>query len=1809
MSSQDLPFERAVHRATQFHHAYEDLYSRNTTRTPTLNSHLDVLNMFVDQAHNGTFGNKKKVLVVSSTPGNGNSTVLTSFVDQRRELHYGEYVLAHWSECSENAMSLSTSVTRWVGCLGQVLGKDVTEWHSTNRKELEALISGTPSEQYLLSKFMRFINLALSSSKDASRPRSGMTPGGIGGGTDVSPPIHRIVIVVDGADRIFNHDGNCVLHWLPELLPEGCCVILSTTLQEKMNVKLHDVHHSDRAYPRELAMSEKSAVRHMMKTMRSLSQYEPLSVQGARDSPILREAIRRKYWMLSVLPLTIEDQEAMIHNATVRRASKMRLVLESVPRLRGILIESPEDLETREALNELLTICQTSLKRAPRPEEEEQDSSSQEIDAYLLSEDEEEEDFDDDYDDSDFDDDDVDRWWKKTDVRRLRSPRVLQTLIDIISEAVPGSSLRSMVTALSALRNVTVSSQQEGELLSKHLLSSFEESFEYASCLLDGNGLLVRPSTTTGDDFLNHDDNMGKSLFRFVVGTIGNARFGITRKELLGTVRECPDDTVQLSSTMRSYCLWLLRNRIMHVWREEPEVKPTQNRIPAVASLPTLARTLASPDTSNNFLAASSPNTPSSPHRLTPLSRSGSSRAMTPMTPMSLQQKNKMTLDDPRLWFETAPVEGITPDDIEREDAWDPRPQSPAQRISLSLFSQFKSMANEAKNEIRQQIRSASNLRSREHGGGLRKGRAMLGLNQRRNAVGQVPSHAIYEHHNMVEMLALPCQAHTLYTLLSAKEQSSLRRYSIQYYSLLPTCQRQMEELPWLYAASKKWLELKNILVGPNTFNVLWCGIGGLNRPDLVRWWTSVVKPMKAKNKKMKKNIINIDGYRLFNAFDVVEEYIEAIEHWSKMRKNNINTQKHKQTKNNMNNMNNMSATMNDEELIHRVHSFLKLCSNISDDRLLRPTSVVLPTFARELPPQVSDVIGAMNILLPLPTADMSMTTLFQSTTPNISLRSVDRMQRMTTTTSTTSTTAAAAAAAAGALSNFNAMGTYWWARFQWVQFPIFVMHRLEKQVHENKQIFDTLIENQEANIEMKRYGDSKRNDKKKKKMKRRNAIFLQRSGRTTGKKLHQEKKMTKHQQKNILPSPVRKSSSAGALNINNNSKKNNKKVMAFQKGEDPFSLLQKMMKKSAAGSTSKIHVLQKIIMEKKMKLNRFIVERKRYQKKEKKVKDRLAQCLETVKITENKLFQLKNNESTNSKSAVAHLNEILANVLSEHRQHLFLSQVVKLCGVCTGKSTTIEAENIQAIESLDQQMKETLFHLSKIMHDNKKKEKNVIPAYEKSIQKYTMLTKSTVHHLQLGADQLAKYEQEKKREQKRQTSIQRNVHLKARNAVTLINRKQTGATLMKALGLKMTKIEFKSGSRAISYKNAREKLHTLGIEDPMDLIGIIHQQTNTNSELNQQIKDMNGLKLYKTEILNDLQDDIKPRFQEEEEDNTLPTSTTTSTTSKNNAKRMTKVEKIENAIFDATKKLNRSRNKCKKSLYLLSNLKAGLLHLTKLLKMKAIHQELDNTGEIDPKDEHHRHHERSSSKNGGKMSQVIHHVLENVEDKLGQMVDMMNIVQKSKRRKRRSTSIGTKNGAKKESTSKGERGTSVHTIFWDPDNDPTLRPSLANTRDVGTPEYGLNGLVLPRRPISRCISMRLKQYDRGREKIVMQEEEDDEQAWWIDELDHARAQRLMAEKKKRKEQLHAQRQELERARKRQLQYEQAIAGKTANKQAHIDTRKLKREHLKTKKIKELERIQAEKVAKRKKKREEQERTKRLNFERLIRPKKKKTRR
>ena len=58
----------------------------------------------------------------------------------------------------------------------------------------------------------------------------------------------------------------------------------------------------------------------------------------------------------------------------------------------------------------------------------------------------------------------------------------------------------------------------------------------------------------------------------------------------------------------------------------------------------------------------------------------------------------------------------------------------------------------------------------------------------------------------------------------------------------------------------------------------------------------------------------------------------------------------------------------------------------------------------------------------------------------------------------------------------------------------------------------------------------------------------------------------------------------------------------------------------------------------------------------------------------------------------------------------------------------------------------------------------------------------------------------------------------------------------MRVLGWRDKKNIFKSGTRAMSYKNAAEKLNSIGVDEPLDILDRIHVQHSTWKELETQV-------------------------------------------------------------------------------------------------------------------------------------------------------------------------------------------------------------------------------------------------------------------------------------------------------------------------------------------------------------------------------------
>ena len=124
--------------------------------------------------------------------------------------------------------------------------------------------------------------------------------------------------------------------------------------------------------------------------------------------------------------------------------------------------------------------------------------------------------------------------------------------------------------------------------------------------------------------------------------------------------------------------------------------------------------------------------------------------------------------------------------------------------------------------------------------------------------------------------------------------------------------------------------------------------------------------------------------------------------------------------------------------------------------------------------------------------------------------------------------------------------------------------------------------------------------------------------------------------------------------------------------------------------------------------------------------------------------------------------------------------------------------------------------------------------------------------------------------------------------------------------------------------------------------------------------------------------------------------------------KRKTKVDEIESLIMGADKALHQSRDRLASSMLLMSDVKSGILHLAHLLKMNTIKSQLlaeslfsdidrqNNVG-VGGNGRNRGRDDHSSDTKLGKVT-VIVSALNSIEERLGQMVDMLEIVQQSRK-------------------------------------------------------------------------------------------------------------------------------------------------------------------------------------------------------------------
>ena len=194
---------------------------------------------------------------------------------------------------------------------------------------------------------------------------------------------------------------------------------------------------------------------------------------------------------------------------------------------------------------------------------------------------------------------------------------------------------------------------------------------------------------------------------------------------------------------------------------------------------------------------------------------------------------------------------------------------------------------------------------------------------------------------------------------------------------------------------------------------------------------------------------------------------------------------------------------------------------------------------------------------------------------------------------------------------------------------------------------------------------------------------------------------------------------------------------------------------------------------------------------------------------------------------------------------------------------------------------------------------------------------------------------------------------------------------------------------------------------------------------------------------------------------------------------RQTKVDEVKSLIMGADKSLQRSRDRLASSMLLASDMKSGILHLANLLKMSKTMNELLSESSFG--NSNHEHDGGAGGRRllgrGEKPGKAMASALNSIEERLGQMVDVLDIVKQSRSQtspKRRKSS----NGSSPASPTRGKKKTKKKQ-YWHPSSDPELKPTQSNARPVAKPAAGPDGIVAPRRPVSRIIAMRRDNFDK----------------------------------------------------------------------------------------------------------------------------------
>ena len=362
---------------------------------------------------------------------------------------------------------------------------------------------------------------------------------------------------------------------------------------------------------------------------------------------------------------------------------------------------------------------------------------------------------------------------------------------------------------------------------------------------------------------------------------------------------------------------------------------------------------------------------------------------------------------------------------------------------------------------------------------------------------------------------------------------------------------------------------------------------------------------------------------------------------------------------------------------------------------------------------------------------------MLKATTPSISLRSIERMDRMTLPTSGPGQPTHAQRN----YTNFNNIGLYWITRYCWVQFPIFIKEIILEQIASNKKVYKEIILHSQQQEEATRneHGSGTSSKKSKHSPSKKTTQTLGTTPLRGGKK----KKKNPNKSHSITTSNLDKSADTSATTTSILSV-----PVKIKLGDDPFDLLHTMMNKSSGSIDQKINNLRDAIVKKKRQYNRCLVTRRALDKKTIGLKNIYHECKETVRETEAQMSKLLvgSGATTTTTTTTTALTNVLENVLKEHRMKMYLTQITMISNECTGLNTEKETTNTLKIQRLNEQIDKGMLTLSKIKQSNKNMVKVILPAYQLQLNKYQSLTALTLDELQVGANQLHALEQAKVR-------------------------------------------------------------------------------------------------------------------------------------------------------------------------------------------------------------------------------------------------------------------------------------------------------------------------------------------------------------------------------------------------------------------------------------------------------------------------------